>query len=121
MIIKEVVSFLGYALELAGVAIIIVGAATAIARYGYRHVISSGGRRFLEFRETMGRAMLIGLDFLVAGDIIRTVIVDHTLDAILGLGLVVLIRTILAFTIHVEVEGHWPWQSGGPREVDPPG
>ena len=64
----------------------------------------------------MGRAMLIGLDFLVAGDIIRTVVVDHTLDGVLGLGLIVIIRTILAMTIHLEVEGHWPWQP--PRSGD---
>ncbi len=58
----------------------------------------------------MGRAMLIGLEFLVAGDIIRTVIVDHTLEDIAGLGLIVIIRTILVFTIHLELEGRWPWQ-----------
>jgi len=54
--------------------------------------------------------MLIGLEFLVAGDIIRTVIVDHTLEDIAGLGLIVIIWTILVFTIHLELEGRWPWQ-----------
>ena len=121
MIIKDIVSFLGYALEVAGVAIIILGATTAIARFSYRHVISRGGRPYFEFREIMGRAMLIGLDFLVAGDIIRTVVVDHTLDSVLGLGMVVVIRTILAFTIHLELEGHWPWQSPRPDPGDTSG
>ena len=121
MIIKDIVSFLGYSLEIAGVAIIIAGAATAVARFSYRHVISSGGRHYFEFRETMGRAMLIGLDFLVAGDIIRTVVIDHTLDSVLGLGVIVVIRTILAFTIHLELEGRWPWQSTRPADKEPPG
>lgn len=112
MLIKEVVSYLGYALEIAGVAVIILGAISAIARFSYRQVISRGGRSYHEFRQTMGRAMLIGLDFLVAGDIIRTVIIDHTLEAVLGLGVIVVIRTILAFTIHLELEGRWPWQLG---------
>ena len=119
MLIKEVVGYLGYALEIAGVAVIILGAVSAIARFSYRKVISSGGRSYHEFRQTMGRAMLIGLDFLVAGDIIRTVVVDHTLEAVLGLGVIVIIRTILAFTIHLELEGHWPWQLSRRDDSDP--
>ena len=108
--VKELVSTIGYAVEGFGIAIIVIGAAGAIMRYGYRHIISRGGKPYVEFRQTMGRAMMVGLEFLVAGDIIRTVVVDHSLDAILGLGLIVLIRTVLVFTIHLELEGHWPWQ-----------
>ena len=100
--------------------VIILGAISAIARFSYRQVISRGGRSYHEFRQTMGRAMLIGLDFLVAGDIIRTVVVDHTLEAVLGLGVIVVIRTILAFTIHLELEGQWPWQPGRSDGGDPP-
>ncbi len=59
--------------------------------------------------------MMVGLEFLVAGDIIRTIIVAHTLTDIGGLGLLVLIRTVLVFTIHLEVEGRWPWQ---PEEAE---
>ncbi len=120
MVIKEVVSLLGYGLEVIGVAVIVLGAIISIARHSYRQIIASGGKRFFEFRETMGRAMLIGLDFLVAGDIIRTVVVDHTLDDVLGLGLIVIIRTILAFTIHLELEGRWPWQSSRASDTEPP-
>jgi uncharacterized membrane protein len=107
---KEVVSMIGYTVEGFGIAVIVIGAVGAILRYGYRHIISVGGKPYVEFRQTMGRAMMVGLEFLVAGDIIRTVVVDHTLQAILGLGLIVLIRTVLVFTIHLELEGHWPWQ-----------
>ena len=66
MIVKDVVTFLGYVLEFTGVAIIFLGAGTAIARHGYRRIIARGGSPYLNFRETMGRAMLVGLDFLVA-------------------------------------------------------
>jgi uncharacterized membrane protein len=55
--------------------------------------------------------MLLGLDFLVAGDIIRTVTVARSISGVASLGLIVLIRTLLVFTIHLEVEGRWPWQT----------
>ena len=54
--------------------------------------------------------MLLGLDFLVAGDIIRTITVDPTLLGVASLCFLVMIRTALVFTIHVEIEGHWPCQ-----------
>ena len=59
----------------------------------------------------------MGLEFLVAGDIIRTVVVSHTLTDISSLGLLVLIRTVLVFTMHLELHGHWPWQRGA-EQVD---
>ena len=79
-------------------------------------MLSSQINLYHNFRREMGRAMLVGLEFLVAGDIIRTVVVTDTITGVASLGLVVLIRTVLVFTIHLEVEGHWPWQA--PREED---
>ena len=61
------------------------------------------------FRSRAKKSMMLGLDFLVAGDIIRTVTVNQTLEGVATLGLLVLIRTALVFTIHLETEGHWPW------------
>ncbi len=110
MDLAYLVGTLGYALEGFGVLVIVTGSAIAVVKYSYRHIISEGGKHFDEFRQVMGRAMMVGLEFLVAGDIIRTVIVDHSLEAIAGLGLIVVIRTILVFTIHLELEGRWPWQ-----------
>jgi uncharacterized membrane protein len=66
--------------------------------------------RFDLFRTGAKKNMLLGLDFLVAGDIIRTVTVDTSLTSVVSLGLLVIIRTMLVFTIHLETEGHWPWQ-----------
>jgi uncharacterized membrane protein len=58
----------------------------------------------------MGRSILTGLELLVAADIIRTVAVEPTLQSVLVLGLIVLIRTFLSISLQVEIEGKWPWQ-----------
>lgn len=68
-----------------------------------------GGYR--RFRQDLGRGILLGLEFLVAADIIRTVAVVPTLEGVLALGLIVLIRTFLSMALQVELEGRWPWQS----------
>jgi uncharacterized membrane protein len=60
----------------------------------------------------MGKAILLGLELLVAADIIRTVAVSPTIQNVLTLGLVVLIRTFLSISLQVELEGRWPWQRG---------
>ncbi len=62
------------------------------------------------FRQNLGRAILLGLEFLIAGDIIRTVVVAPTLDNVLILGLIVIIRTFLSVALQLEIEGRWPWQ-----------
>ena len=61
-------------------------------------------------RQDLGRAILLGLEFIVAGDIIRTVVVHPTLDNLIVLAIIVVIRTFLSITLQLEVEGHWPWQ-----------
>ena len=110
MDLAYIVGTLGYALEGFGVFVIVAGAVIAVARYSYKHIISEGGEPYDQFRQVMGRSMMVGLEFLVAGDIIRTVIIGHTLEDVATLGLIVIIRTILVFTIHLELEGRWPWQ-----------
>lgn len=65
---------------------------------------------FRIFRQNIGRAILLGLEFLVAGDIIRTVVVSPTMDNVEVLGLIVLIRTFLSMSLQLELEGRWPWQ-----------
>jgi uncharacterized membrane protein len=59
----------------------------------------------------LGRSIILGLEFLIAGDIIRTVVVASTLENIAALGLIILIRTFLSVALHLEVEGRWPWQT----------
>lgn len=113
-IFKEIISITGYTLEAVGVVIIVIGAIRATI-WATRELVSADRENlFRDFRREIGRAMMLGLEFLVAGDIIRTVVVADSVSAVLSLGLVVLIRTVLVFTIHLEVEGHWPWQPPNP-------
>lgn len=109
---KLVVSTTGYAIEALGVIVIVSG----ILRSAYRSIVTlPGGDRdtvYSQFRHDFAQSTLVGMDFLVAGDIIRTVIVSHTLTDISTLALLVAIRTVLVFTLHLELEGKWPWQQG---------
>ncbi|WP_394244706.1 DUF1622 domain-containing protein [Halopseudomonas laoshanensis] len=65
---------------------------------------------FLEVRQRLGRGILLGLEFLIAADIILTVAVDLTFESVGVLALIVLVRTFLSFTLEVELTGSWPWQ-----------
>ncbi|MCG6116598.1 MAG: DUF1622 domain-containing protein [Aquimonas sp.] len=70
---------------------------------------------YLTFRRRSVRGLILGLEFLVAADIIRTVIIDYTLDSLLMLGLIVLIRSFLVFALHLEIEGRLPWHPAAPE------
>ena len=107
---SDTVSITGYAIEAFGVLIITSGFIMSTFRVLVTNT-NGGTDRFESYRRELGRSMLLGLEFLVAGDIIRTVVVDHSMQSILALGLIVLIRTVLVFTIHLEVHGHWPWNT----------
>ena len=105
----KVMSITGLTLELVGVLIVAAGSLLALARFLLHHKMPiSVSYRLL--REDVGRAILLGLEFLIGADIIRSVVVDPTLDNILTLGLIVLIRTFLSMTLQLEIEGRWPWQ-----------
>lgn len=65
---------------------------------------------FLQVRQRLGRGILLGLEFLVAADIIHTVAVELTFETVGILAIVVLIRTFLSFTLEMELSGRWPWQ-----------
>jgi uncharacterized membrane protein len=75
------------------------------------------GEAYKKYRVVLGRAMLVGLELLVAADIIRTVAFELTLANIALLGGLVVVRTFLGWSLTVEVEGHWPWQEE--RDLDP--
>lgn len=102
--------------EFAGIAVIIAGTLLAMLRFGrgsVQHVgkSSAAGPDLLPaFRRTLGRSILTGLELLVAADIIRTVSVEPTLQSVLVLGLIVIIRTFLSFSLEVEIDGKSPWQ-----------
>ncbi|WP_425229251.1 DUF1622 domain-containing protein [Sphingomonas sp.] len=100
--------------EIVGTAIIVVGALTALLRFLLGLQSSTDrGRAVGDFRSGLGRAILLGLEFLVAADIINTVAVQPTLASLAVLAGIVLIRTFLSFSLEVEIEGRWPWQKVG--------
>lgn len=107
MTYEEVVELVGRIVESAGVAVIVGGIVVATALLALRRRESGG---FNGSRRCVGRAILLGLEFLVAGDIIRTVAVSPTLLSAAVLAAIVLIRTFLSFSLEVELEGRWPWQ-----------
>ena len=73
-------------------------------------------------RQQLGRGILLSLEFLIISDIIYTIAIELTLDNLIKLGLVVLIRTFLSFTMELELSGHWPWQKGNQiPSIDPEG
>jgi uncharacterized membrane protein len=111
-IVELVAGYASAAIDLAGVGIIAVGVVIG-ALAGVLHLFRGGTRAesFYVARHRIGSAILLGLEFLVAGDIIRTVAVDFTLEAIAGLAAIILIRTFLSFALEVEMMGRWPWQA----------
>ena len=70
------------------------------------------------YRTTLARSLLLGLELLVAADIVRTVALDTTVANILGLAMLVLIRTFLSWSLVVEIEGRWPWQSKAAADAE---
>jgi uncharacterized membrane protein len=109
MQIKEFIEVAGTAAEVAGVVLIVGGLVIATIRYGVVRD-GSGASRYQRYRQDLGRAILIGLEVLVAADIVRTVAFTPTMESVLVLGLIVAIRTFLSWSLALELEGRWPWQ-----------
>ncbi|MBM1171243.1 DUF1622 domain-containing protein [Microvirga arabica] len=98
------------AIEIGGIAVIVLGLLGATIGVIWQVLRGrSGSDAFSLYRSNLGRAILLGLEFLVAADIINTVAIDPTLQSLLVLGGIVLIRTFLSFSLEVEIEGRWPW------------
>lgn len=109
---EETVGLAARVMEGAGVLTIVAGTVVALGVAVARGHGRDGVVIFRQFRQLLGRAILLGLELLVAADIIRTVAESPTMDKVLVLGVIVLIRTFLSFTLEVELEGRWPWQMG---------
>ena len=102
------VEIIGTAVDGAGVLIVVGGAIVATIRLFLLR--SKGGCEYYRsYRQDLGRAILLGLEFLIAGDIIRTVVVAPTLQNVFVLGLILLIRTFLSLSLQLEIEGRLPW------------
>jgi uncharacterized membrane protein len=104
-----VVAFASRAMEGAGLAATLIGALFAVLAFGVR-VGRGKSDAYRRLRQDLGRAILLGLEFLVAGDILRTTSAEPTFVGVAILGGIVLIRTWLSFSLEVELEGTWPWR-----------
>ena len=114
----DIIETTGKVIDGTGVAVTAVGALVAAA------AVAIPGRRnardaYEQFREGLGRAILLGLEFLVAADIIRTVAITPDARSVAVLGGIVLIRTFLSFSLELEVTGRWPWQKPDQRATVP--
>src|SRR6478735_5530270 len=99
-----------HAFEAAGVLILMIGG--VISTLVYLRDLSRGGRRtaYTALRHNLGRTILLGLEILIIADIIQTVAIEQTLESALALGLIVLVRTFLSFSLDIEMDGVAPWR-----------
>ena len=104
-VISEVIDFTGVIIIALGAAIGIILCARDLIRQ------ERGVTTYNHLRTFLGRSLLLGLEFLVAGDIIKTVAIEPTFDSVIVLAIIVLVRTVLSLSIDVEIDGRWPWEA----------
>lgn len=115
--IMGIIGNVAFSLEILAVAIITLSIITAIGRYlrGFlRH--NQAEICISEFKHAVGRGVQVALELLIAADIINTVVLDATIPNVLVLGILVIIRTFLSWTLMLETEGHLPWWKKGDRD-----
>lgn len=114
MSFRELIENVGKAVDITGVALITVGVVVAVVLTIRASRMRPAPDAYRGFRQRLGRVILLGLEFLVAADIIRTVAVTPTLTSAAVLAIIVAIRTFLSFSLEVELEGRWPWEKRPP-------
>ena len=111
---EDVIEAVGKAIDAAGVGVIAAGLVYAVVVVIRDETHHTAVDRYRDFRQTVGRSILLGLELLVAGDIIRTVAVSPSFVSVGVLAIIVLIRTFLSFTLELELTGRWPWSKRPP-------
>jgi uncharacterized membrane protein len=115
---RHIMEVVGTSVDGVGVFIVAAGMVVATVRLvsRLRDRAHRTGNYYSLYRQDVGRAILLGLEFLIAGDIIRTVVVAPTLQNVVVLGMIVLIRTFLSLSLQLEIEGKLPWRRGVPSQ-----
>jgi uncharacterized membrane protein len=108
-VVTEYIELIVRGLEILGVAVIGIAFPYATVR-GFVQIRKSRPDAYQQLKIFIGRALQLGLEFLVAADIVRTVTIEPTREGIVSLGLLIVVRTFLSWSITVELEGCWPWQ-----------
>lgn len=107
----HVISDVVRVVEAAGAAIMVVGGLGALVVFAARVLRDRPAPgAYDELRRNLGRCILLGLEVLIVADIVRTIIVDPTLESVGVLGIIVIIRILLSFSLEVEIDGVWPWR-----------
>jgi uncharacterized membrane protein len=106
---QDTIEKVGKVIDSVGVAIVVVGAILAVV-FALRGLAARKVDVYADFRKFLGRTILLGLELLVAADIIRTVAVTPTVRSVSVLAGIVLIRTFLSFSLELEITGRWPWE-----------
>ncbi|MBU8536705.1 DUF1622 domain-containing protein [Falsiroseomonas tokyonensis] len=117
-LVGAVADWVAAGLELFGVVVLLLGVLSTtflFLRDGLGGRSRGWAEAFTPYRAQLGRAILLGLELLVAADIVHTVAAPLTLETVATLGLIVLIRTVLSLSLEVEIEGRWPWSRRGTR------
>ena len=109
---SHVISVIAEVIEVVGVVVIAAGVVIGIGLFAWDLLRQAPIRdAYTRLRTFLGRSLLLGLEFLVAGDIIKTVAIEPTRDSVIVLAIIVLVRTVLSLSIDVEIDGRWPWQA----------
>ena len=115
-IVRQAIEVAALGVEVLAVLVIVI----AIVFGTVRFLVHTGQGRsdgYRAYKEQLTKALLLGLEFLVAADIVRTVAIDATLTNVAILGALVLVRTVLSWSLVVEMDGRWPWQVGAASAV----
>lgn len=116
-LIRTLIEDAAFVIEVLAVAVILVAVALSTLRPRLlMHLVRGGDdAAYEQCKHQLGRALLLGLELLVAADVVRTIVLEPTLDNITVLALLVAVRTFLSWSMVVEIEGRWPWQARSPR------
>jgi uncharacterized membrane protein len=108
----DLIDVISEAIEVAGVVVIAAGVVIGVVRFAWDLTRQERiGEAYTRLRTFLGRSLLLGLEFLVAGDIIKTVAIRPTRESVIVLAVIVLVRTVLSLSIDVEIDGRWPWRA----------
>ena len=112
------IEWISILIESLAIAWIFIGVFSSTVRYFYRMIKKSPTvlDRYTEYRHSLARTLMLGLEILVAADVVRTVALEPSFENVGVLGLLVLIRIVLGWSLVVEIEGHWPWQPKHPSK-----
>jgi uncharacterized membrane protein len=108
---QELARLASLTLEAASFAVILIAVAISTVNFLVRAWQTGFLANYREYRANLGRGILIGLELLIAADILKSVVIDPTLQSMLVLGGIVLIRTFLSISLDVEINGNWPWET----------